>query len=217
MNFKSVRFFNLVEFPWENVKGEKGMLVKVEEENKNSDTPEEELVTQAQQGDAGAFEQLYRRYSKRVYYLCLRMVKNEAEAEDLTQEAFLRVFRKIHTFQGKSAFSTWLHRVSVNTVLMNLRKKRLVEIPLDHDGHVEEEPGVPRQIPCSPDLSLIGLFDRENLNRVFRTMPDGYKRMLVLHDVLGYEHHEIAELVKCSVGNSKSQLYKARVRMRALL
>jgi RNA polymerase sigma-70 factor, ECF subfamily len=217
MNFKSVRFFNLVEFPWENVKGEKGMLVKVEEENKNSDTPEEELVTQAQQGDAGAFEQLYRRYSKRVYYLCLRMVKNEAEAEDLTQEAFLRVFRKIHTFQGKSAFSTWLHRVSVNTVLMSLRKKRLVEIPLDHDGHIEEEPGVRRQIPCRPDLSLIGLFDRENLRRVFRTMPDGYKRMLVLHDVLGYEHNEIALLAKCSVGNSKSQLHKARVRMRALL
>src|ERR1700722_13380482 len=217
MNFKSVRFFNLVEFPWENVKGEKGMLVKVEEENKNSDTPEEELVTQAQQGDAGAFEQLYRRYSKRVYYLCLRMVKNEAEAEDLTQEAFLRVFRKIHTFQGKSAFSTWLHRVAVNTVLMSLRKKRRLEISLENDDHYEEKPGVPRQIPGGPDLSLLGLFDRENLKRALRQMPEGYRRMLVLHDLLGYEHNEIAVLVKCSPGNSKSQLHKARVRMRTLL
>jgi RNA polymerase sigma-70 factor (ECF subfamily) len=212
-----MRFSNSIEVPKKNEKGEKVMLLKVEEENKNSDTSEKELIIHAQHGNAGAFEQLYRRYSNRIYHLCLRMVKNEAEAEDLTQEAFLRVFRKIHTFQGKSAFSTWLHRVSVNTVLMSLRKKKLVEIPLDHDGHIEEEPGVPRQIPGSPDLSLIGLFDRENLKRVFRTRPDGYKRMLVLHDVLGYEHNEIAVHVKCSVGNSKSQLHKARARMRALL
>ena len=145
------------------------------------------------------------------------MVKNETEAEDLTQEIFLQVFRKIHTFQGKSAFSTWLHRVSVNTVLMSLRKKKRAEIPLENDDHYEEQPGVPRQIPGGPDPSLIGLFDRENLKRVFREMPDGYKRMLVLHDVLGYEHNEIATLVNCSVGNSKSQLHKARVRMRTLL
>jgi RNA polymerase sigma-70 factor (ECF subfamily) len=193
------------------------MPLMFEEEAHKCEAREDELITQAQQGNAVAFEQLYRRYSKRIYHLCLRMVKNEAEAEDLTQEAFLRVFRKIHTFQGKSAFSTWLHRVSVNTVLMSLRKKKLVEIPLDHDGRIEEEPGVPRQIPGSRDQSLIGLFDRENLKRVFRKMPDGYKRMLVLHDVLGYEHNEIALLVKCSAGNSKSQLHKARVRMRALL
>ena len=123
----------------------------------------------------------------------------------------------IETFQGKSAFSTWLHRVSVNTVLMSLRKKKRVEISLENDDHYEEEPGVPRQIPGGPDPSLMGLFDRENLKRVFRQMPDGYKRMLVLHDVLGYEHNEIATLVNCSVGNSKSQLHKARVRMRTLL
>src|ERR1700693_1133588 len=178
---------------------------------------ENEAVRLAQEGDSEGFERLYQLYSRRVYGLCLRMVKNDAEAEDLTQEAFLRVFRKIHTFQGKSAFSTWLHRVSVNTVLMSLRKKKRVEIPLENDDHYEEEPGVPRQIPGGPDPSLIGLFDRENLRRVFRQMPDGYKRMLVLHDVLGYEHNEIATLVNCSVGNSKSQLHKARVRMRTLL
>ena len=193
------------------------MLLNCNKEDKNSNFPEQEIIRQAREGKAEAFEQLYRRYSKRVYHLCLRMVKNEAEAEDLTQEAFLRVFRKIHTFQGKSAFCTWLHRVSVNTVLMSLRKKKRAEIPLENDDRYEEEPGVPRQIPGGPDPSLTGLFDRENLKRVFRRMPDGYKRMLVLHDVFGYEHNEIASLLNCSVGNSKSQLHKARVRMRTLL
>jgi RNA polymerase sigma-70 factor (ECF subfamily) len=187
------------------------------EDDKPSEIPEEEIIRQAQEGNARAFEQLYRQYCKRVYHLCLRMVKNEAEAEDLTQDAFLRVFRKIHTFQAQSAFSTWLHRVTVNTVLMSLRKKKRVEIPLDNEGRYEDEPGVPRQIPGGADLSLLGLLDRENLKRVFGRMPHGYKRMLVLHDVLGYEHNEIALIVKCSEGNSKSQLHKARVRMRALL
>jgi RNA polymerase sigma-70 factor (ECF subfamily) len=193
------------------------MQLSVEEKDKQSEIPEEEIIRQAQEGNAEAFEQLYRRYSKRVYHLCLRMVKNEAEAEDLTQEAFMRVFRKIQTFQGKSAFSTWLHRVSVNTVLMSLRKKKRVEIPLENDDHYEQEPGVPRQIPGELDPALIGFFDRENLKRVFRLMPHGYKRAIVLHDVLGFEHNEIASLVNCSVGNSKSQLHKARMRMRTLL
>jgi|SRR5580700_6040463 RNA polymerase sigma-70 factor (ECF subfamily) len=193
------------------------MLSQINEEGETTDIPEKEIIRQAQQGVAEAFEQLYRRYSKRVYHLCLRMVKNEAEAEDLTQESFMRVFRKIHTFQGKSAFSTWLHRVAVNTVLMSLRKKRRLEISLENDDHYEEKPGVPRQIPGGPDLSLLGLFDRENLKRALRQMPEGYRRMLVLHDLLGYEHNEIAVLVKCSPGNSKSQLHKARVRMRTLL
>jgi RNA polymerase sigma-70 factor, ECF subfamily len=199
------------------LKEEIGMLLNGNEVHRNGDIPEEEIIRQAREGKAEAFEQLYRRYSKRVYHLCLRMVKNEADAEDMTQEAFMRVFRKIHTFQGKSAFSTWLHRVSVNTVLMSLRKKKRVEIPLENDDRYEEEPGVPRQIPGGPDPSLAGLFDRENLKRVFRLMPDGYKRMVVLHDVFGYEHNEIASLMNCSVGNSKSQLHKARVRMRNLL
>jgi RNA polymerase sigma-70 factor (ECF subfamily) len=100
---------------------------------------------------------------------------------------------------------------------MSLRKKKRVEIPLENDDQYEEEPGVPRQIPGRADPALSGLFDRENLKRVFRELPQGYKRMLVLHDVLGYDHNEIALLVKCSVGNSKSQLHKARIRVRTLL
>jgi RNA polymerase sigma-70 factor (ECF subfamily) len=186
-------------------------------EDENNEIREEMIIRLAQEGDAAAFEQLYRRYSGRVCHLCLRMEKNEVEAEDLTQETFLKVFRKIHTFRGKAAFSTWLYRVSVNTVPMKLRKKKRVEISLENDDHYEDEPGVPRQIPGGPDPAHTGLFDREDLKRALLQMPGGYMRMLVLHDVLGYEHNEIALLVNCSEGNSKSQLHKARVRMRALL
>jgi RNA polymerase sigma-70 factor (ECF subfamily) len=145
------------------------------------------------------------------------MTKNEADAEDLTQEAFLQVFRKLHTFRGESAFSTWFHRVSVNIVLMSLRKRKLMEIPLENDGDHEEKSGSRHPVPGGPDPSLTGLFDRENLKRALRQMPSGYKRMLVLHDVFGYEHSEIAAALECSVGNSKSQLHKARERMRTLL
>ncbi|HXC32679.1 MAG TPA: sigma-70 family RNA polymerase sigma factor [Verrucomicrobiae bacterium] len=193
------------------------MRVYVKGEDKQKEDPEKEIIRQAQEGSVEAFEELYRRYSKRVYHLCLRMVKNENQAEDLTQEAFLLVFRKIHTFEGKSAFSTWLHRVSVNTVLMSLRKKRLVEVPLENDGAYEQESAAPSQTLGGPDPWLTGLFDRENLVCALRELPEGYKRMLILHDALGYEHNEIAAIAGCSAGNSKSQLHKARARMRALL
>ncbi len=183
----------------------------------NDDIPEKETIRQAQQGDAAAFERIYRRYNRRVFALCLRMTINQADAEDLTQEAFLQAFRKIHTFRGESAFSTWFHRVSVNIVLMSLRKRKLMEIPLDNGGDQEEAPGARHQEPGGPDPSLTGLFDRENLKRALSQMPSGYRRMLVLHDVFGYEHNEIAAALECSVGNSKSQLHKARVRMRTLL
>jgi RNA polymerase sigma-70 factor (ECF subfamily) len=183
----------------------------------NGDIPEKETIRQAQEGDAAAFERIYRRYNRRVYGLCLRMTKNQADAEDLTQEAFLQVFRKIHTFRGESAFFSWFHRLSVNIVLMSLRKRKIMEIPLENDGDHQEERGARLPVPGGPDPSLTGLFDRENLKRALRQMPSGYKRMLVLHDVFGYEHTEIAVALECSVGNSKSQLHKARERMRSLL
>jgi RNA polymerase sigma-70 factor (ECF subfamily) len=183
----------------------------------NDDIPEKETIRQAQEGDAAAFERIYRRYNRRVYGLCLRMTKNQADAEDLTQEAFLQVFRKIHTFRGESAFFSWFHRLSVNIVLMSLRKRKIMEIPWENDSDHQEEPGARLPVPSGQDPSLTGLFDRENLKRALRQMPSGYKRMLVLHDVFGYEHSEIAAALECSVGNSKSQLHKARERMRTLL
>jgi RNA polymerase sigma-70 factor, ECF subfamily len=175
-----------------------------------------ELVERAQRGEEAAFEELYHAHRNRVYSLCLRMIGNTAEAEELTQEAFLQVFRKIQTFRGDSAFSTWLHRLSVNTVLMRLRKKRLPEMPLD-GSDTEDESDEPQREYGAPDLALLGSIDRVNLGRAIAQLPPGYKQIFVLHDVQGYEHNEIATLLGVSIGNSKSQLHKARARLRTLL
>ena len=171
----------------------------------------------AQQGDAAAFERLYRLHSRRVYSLCLRMVGNTAEAEDLTQEAFLQLFRKIATFRGESAFSTWLHRLAVNVVLMRLRKKSGKETSLEQVTEPDEESGTPRRDFGAIDLRLSGSLDRVNLQRAVDQLPPGYKAAFILHDVQGYEHNEIAQMLGCSIGNSKSQLHKARMRLRDLL
>lgn len=145
------------------------------------------------------------------------MVGNTAEAEDLTQEAFLQLFRKISTFRGESAFSTWLHRLAVNVVLMRLRKKTGSESSLEEVTEPDEESGGPRKDFGAPDLKLSGSIDRVNLRRAVEQLPAGYKAIFVLHDVQGYEHNEIADILGCSIGNSKSQLHKARMRLRELL
>ena len=149
--------------------------------------------------------------------MCLRMVGNTAEAEDLTQDAFLQLFRKIATFRGESAFSTWLHRLAVNVVLMKLRKKKLPETSLEETNDPEDESSGPRREIGAPDLLLTGSIDRVHLDRAIGQLPPGYKQVFVLHDVQGFEHNEIAGLMKCSIGNSKSQLHKARMRLRELL
>jgi len=145
------------------------------------------------------------------------MVGNTAEAEDLTQEAFLQLFRKISTFRGESAFSTWLHRLAVNVVLMKLRKKSGKETSLEQVTEPDEESGSPRRDFGELDLKLSGSLDRVNLERAVDQLPPGYKAVFVLHDVQGYEHNEIADIMGCSIGNSKSQLHKARMRLRELL
>lgn len=183
----------------------------------SSELTEAEAIRLAQQGDAAAFERIYRLHSRRVYALCLRMVGNSPEAEDLTQEAFLQLFRKISTFRGESAFSTWLHRLAVNVVLMKLRKKTLVETPLDDPIDQEDESAGPRKEMGAPDLLLTGSIDRVNLQRAIEQLPPGYKQVFVLHDIQGFEHNEIAGIMNCSIGNSKSQLHKARMRLRELL
>lgn len=181
------------------------------------ETPEPDLIRLAQQGDAAAFEGLYQLHNRRVYSLCLRMVGNTAEAEDLTQEAFLQLFRKISTFRGESAFSTWLHRLAVNVVLMKLRKKSGKETSLEQVTDPDEESGTPRRDFGTLDVRLSGSLDRVNLQRAVEQLPPGYKAVFVLHDVQGFEHNEIAEIMGCSIGNSKSQLHKARMRLRDLL
>ncbi len=176
---------------------------------------EADAIERAKQGDAEAFQTLYDLHRRRVYSLCLRMTSNTAAAEDLTQEAFLQLFRKIGTFRGESAFSTWLHRMAVNVVLMQLRKKNLPVVPLDDTAEGEEE--APKKELGAADSRLAGAIDRLELQRSIDSLPPGYRTIFVLHDVEGYEHNEIAELVGCSVGNSKSQLHKARLKLRELL
>lgn len=183
----------------------------------NEAFPEKEIIRQAQEGDAGAFERIYRQYNRRVYAMCLRMTRNKSDAEDLTQEAFLQAFRKIHTFRGESAFYTWFHRLTVNVVLMSLRKRKHIEVSSQYQDDQDGESGTRVMEAGAVDPTLSGLFDRENLNRALSYLPAGYKRVLVLHDVFGYEHNEIAAASEFSVGNSKSQLHKARQRMRSLL
>ncbi|HMD09299.1 MAG TPA: sigma-70 family RNA polymerase sigma factor [Candidatus Acidoferrum sp.] len=178
---------------------------------------EAEAIRLAQAGDAAAFEHLYQLHSRRVYALCLRMVGNPSDAEDLMQEAFLQLFRKIGTFRGESAFSTWLHRMTVNVVLMRLRKKSLPAASLEETTEPDEETGGPRKDIGAPDLRLSGAVDRVNLERSIEKLPPGYRTVFVLHDVQGFEHNEIAGIMGCSVGNSKSQLHKARTRLRELL
>jgi len=193
-----------------------GIVTRLRRVN-DGEMPEAEAIRLAQQGNAEAFERLYQLHSRRVYSLCLRMVSNTAEAEDLTQEAFLQLFRKIGTFRGESAFSTWLHRLAVNVVLMRLRKKTAIVSSLDEMTEPDEESSGPRRDFGGPDLRLAGSIDRMNLQRAIEQLPQGYKSVFVLHDMQGYEHNEIAGIMGCSIGNSKSQLHKARMRLRELL
>jgi RNA polymerase sigma-70 factor (ECF subfamily) len=178
---------------------------------------EAEAIERARNGDRAAFEYLYRSHSRRVYAVCLRMVGNTTEAEDLTQEAFLLLFRKIHTFRGESAFSTWLHRLAVNVVLMHLRKKSPPIVSIEATPDPDDETFSPSFDIGAPDLLLEGAIDRINLERCIRQLPAGYRRVFVLHDIQGHEHNDIAEILGRSVGDSKSQLHKARTRLREQL
>lgn len=171
-------------------------------------------IQRACAGDQAAFEYLYRLHSRRVYAVCLRMVGDPSEAEDLTQDAFLLLFRKIRTFRGESAFSTWLHRLAVNLVLMRFRKKSPPIVTIEATSDPNDETVSPGIDMGAPDLLLEGSIDRINLERCIRRLPAGYRRVFVLHDIQGYEHNEIAEILGRSVGDSKSQLHKARARLR---
>jgi RNA polymerase sigma-70 factor, ECF subfamily len=187
-----------------------------ERQRQPGESEEAQAIERAKQGDAEAFQALYDRHKRRVYSLCLRMTANTAEAEDLTQEAFLQLYRKIATFRGESAFSTWLHRLSVNVVLMHLRKKSLPVVSLEETTQGGED-DTPKKDFGAEDLALAGSIDRLQLQRAVDDLPPGYRMIFVLHDIEGYEHNEIADLVGCSIGNSKSQLHKARMKLRDLL
>jgi len=178
---------------------------------------EQQILRAAIQGDAAAFSYLYEQHKRRVFSLCLRMIRNRELAEDLTQETFLQVYRKLKTFRGDSAFSTWLHRIAVNVVLMWLRrdKGRLHEVTLDAPADTHDESSTGHfDTNGAEDPVLAGSVDRVALERAIASLPPGYALIFVLHDIEGYQHEEIAELLGCSVGNTKSQLHKARLKLR---
>ena len=190
-------------------------VLPIRDENQ-IDNPERSLVQRAQCGDEQAFATLFQLHKKRVYSVCLQMTKDVADAEDLTQEAFMQVFRSINSFRGDSAFSTWLYRVAVNTVLMKLRRRKSPPVLSLDEPVSSDSPSLKREVG-KEDLSLSGAIDRIALRRAIEELPGGCRQIFDLHEVEGYQHHEIAELLQCSIGNSKSQLHKAKMKMRGLL
>lgn len=171
-----------------------------------------ELTQAASTGDLQAFEQLYERHNRRVYSLCLRMTTNTAEAEDLTQEVFIQLFRKTGSFRGESAFTTWLHRLTVNQVLMHFRKRGVKMEQTTDDGET------PIQIvKGTENPNRMPVVDRIALDKAISQLPPGYRTVFLLHDVEGHEHEEIARMLGVSVGTSKSQLHKGRMKLRGLL
>lgn len=185
------------------------MTVTAEPSQASSDL---QLARAAAAGDSSAFEKLYEQYHKRVYSLCLRMLGEASQAEDLTQEVFLQVYKKIGSFRGDSAFTTWLHRLTVNQVLMHFRKRGVKLEHTSEEGDFTNVVETPLQ-----STRRISMVDRLALEKAISELPPGYRTVFVLHDVQGYEHEEIAGLLQVSVGTSKSQLHKARMRLRDLL
>jgi RNA polymerase sigma-70 factor (ECF subfamily) len=169
---------------------------------------DEEMI----RGDLPPFEELFKLHHGKVYAVCLRMTRNTAEAEDLTQEVFVQVFRKLNSFRGESAFTTWLHRMTVNYVLMHFRKNQSRKEQLTEDGELPEQVINARDI-----LTRFPILDRLALDEAIAKLPPGYRAAFILHDVEGLEHVEIANILGCAVGTSKSQLHKARMKLRSLL
>lgn len=166
------------------------------------------LVRRAQDGDLRAFEQLYRDHVGHVFAICLRMAGNRRRAEELTQDSFVRAWETLGTFRGESAFSSWLHRVAVNVVLLALRSERR------YSSRVESTDDLTRH-DRSGNESLPGeLADLEN---AIAQLPGQARIIFVLHDVEGYKHEEIAEFMGLSVGTSKAQLHRARRLLRKMI
>lgn len=171
-----------------------------------------DLTQASAKGDMIAFEEVYNRHHRRVYAICLRMLKNSNEAEDLTQDVFIQLHRKIGSFRGDSAFTTWLHRLTVNQVLMHFRKRTVKMEKVTDEGET------PVQIvKGSEKPSRMPVVDRIAIENAIKELPNGYRNVFILHDIEGFEHEEVARILGCSVGTSKSQLHKARHKLRKLL
>ncbi len=186
--------------------------MSVVEVQKKTEPTDFELAQKAAGGDTEAFEEIYHRHFRRVYSLCLRMTGNPTQAEDLTQDAFLHLFDKIGTFRGDSAFTTWLHRMTVNIVLMHFRKRSTKSELTTEDGET------PIQIvQGTQNPNAMPIIDRIAIEKAVAQLPLGYRTVFLLHDVEGYEHEEIARMLGFAEGTSKSQLHKARLKLRGLI
>jgi len=177
---------------------------------------EADMVARAQAGDQDAFSELYWRNKRHVFSICMRMASDVSVAEDLTRETFLQVHRKLGSFRGDSAFSTWLHRLAVNTVLMYLRKHALPVVSLEYLMENVPEERIGRDFGTR-DLKQAGVLDRVALDRAVAVLAPGYRSIFFLHDIEGFHHREIASKLRCSIGNTKSQLHKARQVLRGAL
>ena len=171
-----------------------------------------ELTQAASKGNMAAFEEIYQRHHRRVYSICLRMLQNAFEAEDLTQDVFIQLYRKVGSFRGDSAFTTWLHRLTVNQVLMHFRKRNVKFEKTTEEGETPEQ-----IVAGTANPFKMQIVDKMALENAIEQLPAGYKNVFVLHDVEGFEHEEVARILGCSVGTSKSQLHKARLKLRKLL
>jgi len=176
----------------------------------------DDVLARAIAGDANAFGELYLLHKSRVFTICLRMVRDFSMAEDLTQETFLQLHRKLASFRGESLFTTWLHRMTVNITLMRLRKGVIPVVSLDEmmtdvpERHVGQSFG-------AHDRVQTGVVDRITIERAINALAPGHRKFLLLHDVQGLAHREIASMEGCSQANSKSQVLKARRAMRRAL
>jgi RNA polymerase sigma-70 factor, ECF subfamily len=178
-----------------------------------AETSDLALARRAAAGDAHAFEEIYRLYHRLVYGLCLRMTQNVAEAEDITQDVFILLHRKVGSFRGESQFTTWLHRLTVNQVLMRFRRsKARREDALEDSAAQGFAAGA-----AAGGSQKMPLVDRVALDKALKQLPPGYRAAFILHDVEGYEHEEVARILGCAVGTSKSQLHKARAKLRKIL
>lgn len=166
------------------------------------------------------FTALYNTYRRRIYAQCFCMLQNHVEAEDASQEVFLQLLRKAHTFRGESSFSTWLHRLTTNCVLMEMRRKRRRSVEVNFretSAGRGENSSVGEDLLDTVPAPPISLLEQVTLRAALAQLPIGYQRIFELHDIEGHTHEEIAELLGIQDGTSKSQLHKARVRMRGLL
>jgi RNA polymerase sigma-70 factor (ECF subfamily) len=183
----------------------------------NCEVTEQELIQQTKAGQTQAFAVLYEAHKARIFSICLRMLHERSLAEDVTQDVFLCAFRRMNSFRGDCAFATWLHSIAVNCVLMQFRRRKTRisdQLPIDHMDNVADN-------PCerirADDRELAGSINRIALIDAINQLPPGYLITFLLVDVEGYTHMEVAGMLGCSTGNTKSQLHKARLKLRRLL